>query len=104
MYPHHFKGEGQFVAKFQDKRVPEQTRIKEGKSNLNKEQKQLWEDFAKKHLKTRLDGLLQVFGDNLYLLPKGLPDLSKVKIARMDCILVSLRKNGLNQVLLLELR
>ncbi|MDU4411341.1 MAG: RsmB/NOP family class I SAM-dependent RNA methyltransferase, partial [Streptococcus sp.] len=27
MYPHHFKGEGQFVAKFQDKRVPEQTRI-----------------------------------------------------------------------------
>ncbi len=53
MYPHHFKGEGQFVAKFQDKRVPEQTRIKEGKSNLNKEQKQLWEDFAKKHLKTR---------------------------------------------------
>ena len=82
MYPHHFKGEGQFVAKFQDKRFPEQTRIKEGKSNLNKEQKQLWEDFAKKHLKTRLDGLLQVFGDNLYLLPKGLPDLSKVKIAR----------------------
>ena len=82
MYPHHFKGEGQFVVKFQDKRVPEQTRIKEGKSNLNKEQKQLWEDFAKKHLKTRLDGLLQVFGDNLYLLPKGLPDLSKVKIAR----------------------
>ena len=82
MYPHHFKGEGQFVAKFQDKRVSEQARIKEGKSNLNKEQKQLWEDFAKKHLKTRLDGLLQVFGDNLYLLPKGLPDLSKVKIAR----------------------
>ena len=82
MYPHHFKGEGQFVAKFQDKRIPEQTRIKEGKSNLNKEQKQLWEDFAKKHLKTDLDGLLQVFGDNLYLLPKGLPDLSKVKTAR----------------------
>ena len=82
MYPHHFKGEGQFVAKFQDKRVSEQRRIKEGKSNLNKEQKQLWEDFAKKHLKTRLDGLLQVFGDNLYLIPKGLPDLSKVKIAR----------------------
>ena len=82
MYPHRFKGEGQFVAKFQDKRLPEKTRIREGKSNLNKEQKQLWEDFAKKHLKTDLDGLLQVFGDNLYLLPKGLPDLSKVKIAR----------------------
>lgn len=82
MYPHHFKGEGQFVAKFQDQRLTEQKRIKEGKSNLNKEQKQLWEAFAKKHLKTHLGGLLQVFGDNLYLLPNGLPDLSKVKIAR----------------------
>ena len=82
MYPHHFKGEGQFVAKFQDKRVAEQARIKEGKTNLNKEQKQLWDDFVKKHLKLPLDGLLQVFGDNLYLLPRGLPDLSKVKIAR----------------------
>ena len=82
MYPHHFKGEGQFVAKFQDKRVPEQSPIKEGKSNLNKEQKQLWDDFAKKHLKAPLDGILQVFGDNLYLVPRGLPDLSKVKIAR----------------------
>ena len=82
MYPHHFKGEGQFVAKFQDKRMPEQSCIKEGKTNLNKEQKQLWDDFVKKHLKLPLDGLLQVFGDNLYLLPRGLPDLSKVKIAR----------------------
>lgn len=82
MYPHHFKGEGQFVAKFQDQRPTEQKRIKEGKSNLNKGQKQLWEAFAKKHLKIHLDGLLQVFGDNLYLLPNDLPDLSKVKIAR----------------------
>lgn len=32
MYPHHFKGEGQFVAKFQDKRMPEQSCIKEGKT------------------------------------------------------------------------
>ena len=91
------------MAKFQDKRVAEQARIKEGKSNLNKEQKQLWEDFAKKHLKTDLDGLLQVFGDNLYLLPKGLPDLSKLKLLVMDCILVSSRKNVSNQVLRLEL-
>ena len=70
------------MAKFQDQRLTEQKRNKEGKSNLNKEQKQLWEAFAKKYLKTHLDGLLQVFGDNLYLLPNGLPDLSKVKIAR----------------------
>ena len=84
--------------------MSEQTRIKEGKSNLNKEQKQLWEDFAKKHLKTRLDGLLQVFGDNLYLLPKGLPDLSKVKIARNGLHLGVFKKKRFEPSFGLELR
>lgn len=82
MYPHLFKGEGQFVAKFQlsgDKKIK---KIKSGKSNLNREQIQLWREFAEQHLTANLDGLLQVFGDNLYLLPEGLPDLSKIRIAR----------------------
>ncbi|MFR1049480.1 MAG: hypothetical protein ACLSFK_06035 [Streptococcus salivarius] len=39
------------MAKFQDKRVPEQTRIKEGKSNLNKEQKQLGKILQKNTLR-----------------------------------------------------
>ena len=82
MYPHHFKGEGQFVAKFQFTGDKKPKKIKPGKSNLTREQVQLWQEFAKQHLTIDLDGLLQVFGDNLYLLPAGLPDLSKVRIAR----------------------
>lgn len=82
MYPHRFKGEGQFVAKFRYLGDGKTKKMKTGKSNLNREQMQLWQEFAEKHLKISLDGLLQVFGDNLYLLPAGLPDLSKVKIAR----------------------
>ena len=103
MYPHHFKGEGQFVAKFQDKRVAEQARIKEGKSNLNKEQKQLWEDFAKKHLKTDLDGLLQVLGTISICFLRDFQTFLKLKSLVMVCILVSSRKNVSNQVLRLEL-
>lgn len=82
MYPHHFKGEGQFVAKFQSTGDRTSKKIKSGKSNLTREQVQLWQEFAKQHLTIDLDGLLQVFGDNLYILPNGLPDLSKVRIAR----------------------
>ncbi len=82
MYPHHFKGEGQFVAKFQFTGDNKPKKIKPGKSNLTREQVQLWKEFTKQHLTIDLDGLLQVFGDNLYLLPAGLPDLSKVRIAR----------------------
>lgn len=82
MYPHHFKGEGQFVAKFQLDQEGKTKKIKASKSNLKPEQKQLWLDFAKKHLAVELTGTLQVFGDHLYLLPDGLPDLSKIKLAR----------------------
>lgn len=82
MYPHRFKGEGQFVAKFRFNGDPISKRVKSGRSNLTKEQSQLWQAFAKENLKVNFTGLLQVFGDQLYLLPDGLPDLSKVRIAR----------------------
>lgn len=92
MYPHHFKGEGQFVAKLKDKRLRKDIKVKSGKSNLTKEQLGLWQDFASKHLKIQLDGLLQTFGDQLYLLPNDLPDLSKLKIARNGLHLGTFKK------------
>lgn len=92
MYPHHFKGEGQFVAKFRYLGQQTRKKIKTGKCNLNREQVQLWQDFAKEHLTVSLKGLLQVFGDQLYLLPEGLPDLSKLKIARNGLHLGTFKK------------
>lgn len=82
MYPHHFKGEGQFVAKFRFTGENKPAKVKSGRSNLTSEQKALWQAFQKEHLKVELEGTLQTFGDQLYLLPAGLPDLSKLKIAR----------------------
>lgn len=93
MYPHLFQGEGQFVAHFQDKRSPKQMMIKTPKENLNKEQVKLWKNFSKSHLKIELPGILQVFGDNLYILPEGLPDLKGVKIARNGLYLGTFKKN-----------
>ncbi len=83
MYPHHFKGEGQFVAKLRDRRPAEkEAKRPSGKSNLTRDQRAYWQDFAKDHLKVTLTGLLQVFGNELYLLPDGLPDLAKLRISR----------------------
>ena len=82
MYPHHYKGEGQFVAKFRFTEENKPIKVKSGRSNLTSEQKALWQAFQKEHLKVELEGTLQTFGDQLYLLPTGLPDLSKLKIAR----------------------
>ena len=93
MYPHHFKGEGQFVAKFLYHGEPEVKKFKEGRSNLTAEQKKLWQAFAKDRLAIDLEGLYQCFGDQLYFLPSGLPDLKKVKIARNGLHLGTFKKN-----------
>ena len=92
MYPHHFKGEGQFVAKFRFVGEHKLPKLKPARSNLTADQRSLWQMFQKEHLKVELKGDLQTFGDQLYLLPLGLPDLSKVKIARNGLHLGTFKK------------
>ena len=92
MYPHHFKGEGQFVAHLQFKGQNPAPEFKASKSNLSREQLALWQEFAQKHLQVNLTGILQTFGDQLYLLPGMLPDLGKLKIARNGLHLGTFKK------------
>lgn len=92
MYPHHFKGEGQFVAKFRFVGEHKLPKLKPARSNLTADQRSLWKIFQKEHLKVELKGDLQTFGDQLYLLPLGLPDLSKIKIARNGLHLGTFKK------------
>ncbi|HFE9458778.1 TPA: RsmF rRNA methyltransferase first C-terminal domain-containing protein, partial [Streptococcus agalactiae] len=68
-------------------------KIKPKAQKINKMQLQLWQQFAQDHLKIDLNGVLDVFGDQLYLLPNGLPDLSKLKIARNGLHLGTFKKN-----------
>ena len=92
MYPHRFKGEGQFVAKFRFVGEHKLPKLKPARSNLTADQRSLWQIFQKEHLKVELKGDLQTFGDQLYLLPLGLPDLSKIKIARNGLHLGTFKK------------
>ena len=48
MYPHHFKGEGQFVAHLQFKGENPAAKFKASKTNLSREQLALWREFAQK--------------------------------------------------------
>ena len=86
MYPHYFKGEGQFVAHLQFKGENPAAKFKPCKTNLSREQQNLWQEFAQKHLKISLTGLLQTFGDQLYLLPEMLPDLGKLQRDRKSVV------------------
>ena len=93
MYPHLFKGEGQFVAKFRYLGENRPAKVPSKKDQLSAEQKKWWQEFAKKHFKVTLEGVLETFGDELYLVPLGLPDLRKVKIARNGLHLGTFKKN-----------
>ncbi|MGX7776801.1 RsmF rRNA methyltransferase first C-terminal domain-containing protein [Streptococcus pluranimalium] len=97
MYPHSFKGEGQFIAKFKDVRPrEEETKLKQKRKarqvSLTKEQMNLWESFSQEHLKITLEGQYQVFGEQLYIIPAHLPDLSQLKIARNGLHLGTFKK------------
>ena len=92
MYPHHFKGEGQFVACLTFKGENRQSKIKPPRSNLTAEQKQLWQAFEQEHLLEPVSGVLQIFGEQLYLLPNGLPSLDKLRLARNGLHLGTFKK------------
>ncbi|WP_438832704.1 RsmF rRNA methyltransferase first C-terminal domain-containing protein [Streptococcus pluranimalium] len=97
MYPRSFKGEGQFIAKFKDVRPrEEETKHKQKRKarqvSLTKEQMNLWESFSQEHLKITLEGQYQVFGEQLYIIPAHLPDLSQLKIARNGLHLGTFKK------------
>ena len=95
MYPQHFRGEGQFVSKFRYEGQAAEGKpgkFKPLKAKVTADQLKLWQDFAASHLTVTLPGALQTFGDHLYLLPEGLPDLGKLRIAHKGLHLGEFKK------------
>ncbi|HEY0221306.1 RsmF rRNA methyltransferase first C-terminal domain-containing protein [Lactovum miscens] len=94
-WPFEFKGEGQFLARFRnnDDSLVKKSKFRMVKSNLNSEQLKLWKVFRTRSLNFEPKGILQAFGDNLFLLPESLPDLSKLRIARNGLHIGVFKKN-----------
>ncbi|MFT8477108.1 MAG: RsmF rRNA methyltransferase first C-terminal domain-containing protein [Liquorilactobacillus sp.] len=95
LFPHHFRGEGHFIAKLQDKRettnvcsnIKEKKKKKKTNSvfrNLSKEEEKLWKDFESKVFRQQLFILddLRCWGDQLFYYPSNWPNIQDLKFIK----------------------
>ncbi len=100
LMPHHFKGEGHFIAKLRDTRpvqvvkTKKNKRKKQNKASLTQEQVALWKEFSANFLKQDLFKVteLQCYGDHLYYYNKNWPDISRLKFMRPGLLLGVFKK------------
>lgn len=93
LFPHHFAGEGHFIAKLKWHGTSKANQLKAVKNNLTSEQQKLWQNFAQDNLTVTLTGHLIVFGDQLYCVPADMVDLKKLTIMRAGLHLGTFKKN-----------
>lgn len=92
VFPHLHKGEGHFTALFRSLDSPSPcTDAREKKSPVSDAEK-MYREFEKEFLKVHLDGEFCLFGENLYLKPRGI-DIDKIKVVRAGLHLGIYRKN-----------
>lgn len=91
LYPHHLDGEGHFVALLQKTGETETKTITEEKGVAEKQYADFL-TFAKEYLKKPLEGIYQVYGDMLCLLPKQSPDTKGLRVLRSGWQLGTLKK------------
>lgn len=92
LYPHHLQGEGHFLALLQ-KTESEDTKpvsLEEGKWTKEMEP---FASFAKEVLTELPQGIYKMYGDGLYLLPKGTPKMDKLRVLRTGWLLGTLKKD-----------
>ncbi|TYC49813.1 RNA methyltransferase [Weissella muntiaci] len=105
LFPHHLDGEGHFVTKLAMSVSAEVTGKAPQlvKSNLTKEQQALWEAFKAANLPNFATEQLYAFGDQIYSLPVGTPDLKGLQVLRAGLHLGTVKKNRFEPSLALAL-
>lgn len=100
IFPHHFNGEGHFIAKLKKPADPEVSKgprrfrgISRNIEMPSKYQNQLFNQFAKATLKNVHFDKLVVFKDHLYSVPENTPNLSGIKIVRLGLEIGTFKKN-----------
>lgn len=100
LFPHHYQGEGHFIAKLRlrDQTVvsskPRSKKRQRGQQSgrLTKEEQQLFGDFQKACLPDQSFQHLVKFGDQLYSLPVGMPELTNLQVQTPGLHLGTLKK------------
>ncbi len=89
IFPHQQKGEGHFLALF--KRSGEYIRESTKMRIKEPTEAKLYREFEKEFLNVTLSGGFELFGENLYLLPKGI-EIDKLKVERPGLYLGKCKK------------
>ncbi|MFT8465340.1 MAG: RsmF rRNA methyltransferase first C-terminal domain-containing protein [Liquorilactobacillus satsumensis] len=109
LFPHHFQGEGHFIAKLKDQRPAPTIQKQSGKKNkkrrgkgkqpelfrhLNAEEQELWTTFAGQMFKEEVFLIqgLRCLGNKLYWYPEEWPDISTLKFIRPGLQLGTFKK------------
>ena len=93
IWPHHVKGEGHFIAVLRKndlEKVKEHRTIKPIK---NKNVLKNFYQFAEDNLNVNFEGVYTLFGDELYLVPKEMIEMDKLKVIRPGWHLGTNKKN-----------
>jgi len=97
IWPHKVKGEGHFLAVLEKQgEMPEDIlpRSLYGvERGINDKEYKEFLEFQKEYLKVQLKGVFLKFGEQLYLGPKDMPALTKLKVLRPGLHLGTLKKN-----------
>lgn len=110
LFPHHMKGEGHFIAKLQLTEQPvtpvKKKHKKKGRTNnnqLTKDERQLFEKWSTKYLpKCEFNNLVK-FGEQLFAVPNGMPDMGSLKVQTPGLHLGTFKKNRFEPALALGL-
>ena len=91
LFPHKIDGEGHFIAVLK-KTVSNVSKVKSARFAADKKLLQPYFDFEKRFLKDISFDNFTLFGENLYAVPQGTPELTKVKVLRCGLHLGEIKK------------
>lgn len=92
LWPHKIKGEGHFLALLHKKDADENTDFAWEKEKVDARMKH-FEEFKTAVLNIDFNGIYQIINDNLYLLPKEVPQLKGLRVMRSGWLLGEFKKN-----------
>jgi NOL1/NOP2/sun family putative RNA methylase len=93
LWPHLIKGEGHYAAVLE--RRSEKSAEKAMNASVNRSTVDLspWRQFNLEQLDLEISGVEIMFGEHLYLMPQGLPNLDGVKVIKPGWYIGAVRKN-----------
>lgn len=95
-WPHKAKGEGHFIALLQKKETAKTVSNLYNIQAVDKKAIALWEVFAGENLTKMPEGIVQIYGSNIHLIPEHLPDMTGLNVVRTGLQLGSVEKNVLS--------